>query len=98
MDVNSSISVTSAESHKIQATLMIPREPVVDAFYRLENAAAAVKRAEGEVDSLAHYINYNSAHGYFEEQVRLKLDLQSLRELLDLWHLRYFKAGLDVVK
>lgn len=52
---------------------MIRRAPAVDPLYGLENAAAAVRKDEGKAHPLACYINCSSAHGYLEEQVRLKL-------------------------
>ena len=74
------------------------RDPTVDLFYRFENAATAVKRLRTEVDGLGHYINYNSAHGYFERHSRLQKDLAGLKNDLKMWEARYISAGLGIVK
>ena len=50
----------------------------------LDDSSCSLKRVRDEVDGLAAYINYNSAHGHFMGYERLNKELQGLREDLRL--------------
>ena len=75
-----------------------PGVPIARVLYRLDKAADGVRALQERVDSLAHFINSNSAHGYFEERGRLKKDLEALRYRLRMWQTRYNTSALALVE
>lgn len=67
-------------------------------FERLENGTCVLRRVRDEVDGLAAYINYNSAHGYFMGQKRLNKELQGLRDNLRLCEADCNDVLIQIVK
>jgi len=67
-------------------------------FERLDDGACTLKNVRDEVDGLASYINYNSAHGHFMGQKRLNKELQGLRDNLRSWETDYNDILIQVVK
>jgi len=67
-------------------------------FERLDDGACTLNRERDEVDGLAAYINYNSAHGHFMGQKRLKKELQGLRDNLRLCEANYNDVLIQIVK
>ncbi len=67
-------------------------------FERLDNGACTLMRERDEVDGLAAYINYNSAHGHFMGQKRLNKELQGLRDILRLCEADYNDILIRIVK
>ena len=74
------------------------RDAIAKEFIEIERATLHVDELRAQVDSLGHYLNYNSAHGYFDEQTRLKSDLKGLRAELKMWETKYRSAALGLVK
>jgi len=65
---------------------------------RLDDGACTLRRVRDEVDGLAAYINYNSAHGHFMGQKRLNKELQGLRDNLRSWEADYNDTLIQIVK
>ena len=79
-------------------TLSLRYDSVVGVFYRWAIAAERVQAIHSRVISLAHFINMNSAHGYFEQSTSLKKHLGVLKESLKRWRARYKSATLDLIE
>lgn len=73
-------------------------ESIVGVYYKCAIAADAVCTMQNSVRSLAQFINMNSAHGYFEESMSLKKDLESMKDHLRMWRARYNSAGLNLIE
>lgn len=67
-------------------------------FERLDDGTCTLKRVRDEVDGLAAYINYNSAHGHFMGQKRLNKELQGLRDNLRLCEADCNNVLIQIVK
>jgi len=67
-------------------------------FEHLDDGACTLRRVRAEVDGLAAYLNYNSAHGHFMGQARLKKELQGLRDKLGSWEADYNDTLIQIVK
>lgn len=67
-------------------------------FERLDDGTGTLKKIRDEVDGLAAYLNYNSAHGHFMGQKRLKKELQGLRDNLKLCEADYNDILIQIVK
>lgn len=65
---------------------------------RLDNGIRTLRKVRDEVNSLAAYINYNSAHGHFMGQKRLNKELQGLRDNLKFSETDYNDILIQIVK
>lgn len=76
----------------------LPYASVEELCVRLDATSVTVRRLKDEVAGLAAYINYNSAHGHFMGQKRLKKELQDLRDKLRYLEEDYNDTTVEIVK
>lgn len=67
------------------------------AFLFLRTCVAAIQDTEGKIESTKPYIQWNSAHGIYDEHMAYEAELQSHQRDLALWEDRRAEAAVGVI-
>ena len=62
-----------------------PPRPIIATYYKLETAAREVARLRAQIGSLRDYINYNSAHGFWQKRTVSVKRLERMGVELGMW-------------